>query len=119
MGVSSQSIAEQRRYWQQHIEQWSGRDQSVSAYCAEAGLCPKQFRAWRQRLRRAGWQPSATPAPTLIALEVQPRTEPAEPMALPITIRLASGLGVEVHAGFDVPTLQAVVKALEAVNVRA
>ncbi len=59
------------------------------------------------------------PPPTLIALEVHPRTEPAEPVAAPITIRLASGLGVEVHAGFDVVTLQAVVKALEAVDVRA
>lgn len=118
MGVSSQSIAEQRRYWQQHIEHWSCRDRSVSAYCAEAGLCPKQFRAWRQRLRREGWQPPATPPPTLIALEVRSDAEPAEPAAA-ITIRLASGLGVEVHAGFDVVTLQAVVKALEAVDVRA
>lgn len=119
MGVSSQSIAEQRRYWQQHIEHWSRRDQSVSAYCREAGLCPKQFRAWRQRLRREGWQPSATPPPKLIALEVRPRTELTEPAATPITIRLASGLGVEVHAGFDVPTLQAVVKALGPADVRA
>ena len=119
MGVSSQSIAEQRRYWQQHIEQWSGRDQSVSAYCAEAGLCTKQFTAWRQRLRREGWQPPGDPAPTLVALEVHPSTEPAAPAAAPITIRLASGLGVEVHAGFDVPTLQAVVKALGSADVRA
>ena len=119
MGSSNTSLADQRRYWQQHIEQWRRSGQRASAYCREAGLCTKQFTAWRQRLRREGWQPPSDPAPTLIALEVRSESERAEPAAAPITIRLASGLGVEVQAGFDVVTLQAVVKALGSADVRA
>ena len=57
MGSSNTSIAEQRRFWQRHVAQWSQSGQKVKVYCRAAGICPKQFTAWRQRLRREGWQP--------------------------------------------------------------
>lgn len=117
MGSSSRSIAEQRRFWQDHLTKWSQSDQKVQAYYREAGVCPKQFTAWRQRLRREGWHPPVGQAATLIPLEVRPSIEPSAPA--PITIRLASGVGIEVSAGFDAPTLQAVLQALGEGDVRA
>lgn len=120
MVSTNRAITEQRQFWQHHITQWHQSGQRASAYCQAAGLCVKQFTAWRQRLRRAGWQPSTDKTAVLIPLEVRERVVPsASPAPAPITIRLASGLGVEVGAGFDAPTLQAVVKALEADDVRA
>ncbi len=117
MSSSTQSIEEQRRFWQEHLTKWSQSAQKVPAYCRTAGVCPKQFTAWRQRLRREGWQPPVGQAATLIPLEVRPRPEASN--SSPITIRLASGVGIEVSAGFDAPTLQAVLQALGEGDVRA
>jgi hypothetical protein len=120
MGSSSQSIAEQRRFWQRHVVQWSQSGQKVKAYCRAAGVCAKQFTAWRQRLRREGWQPPPAPGVTLLPVEVHAPAAPLPPApAPPITIRLSSGVGIEVGAGFDAPTLQAVLQALGAGDVRA
>lgn len=121
MSSPSQSIAEQRRFWQRHVAQWSQSGQKVKVYCRAAGVCPKQFTAWRQRLRREGWEPPVGQAPTLIPLEVRSRLGAplAAPVPAPITIRLASGVGIEVSAGFDASTLQAVLQALGAGDVRA
>jgi transposase-like protein len=118
MSRSSQSIAEQRRFWQRYVAQWSQSGQQVKVYCRAAGICPKQFTAWRQRLRREGWQPPVGQAATLIPLEVRSSDEPAAAPA-PITIRLASGVGIEVSTGFEAATLQAVLQALGAGDVRA
>ena len=116
------SPAEERRYWQQHIEQWSRSGRRTKTYCERAGLCIQQFGAWRQRLKREGWRPSESEAATMIALEVRSpvksaATTPAR--TTPITVRLGSGLGVEVNAGLDAATLRAVVKALGSSHVRA
>ena len=119
MSSSSQSIAEQRRFWQRHVAQWSQSGQKVKVYCRAAGICPKQFTAWRQRLRREGWQPPVEQATTLIPLEVRSSLEPPVAAPAPITIRLASGVGIEVSAGFEAATLQAVLQALGAGDVRA
>ena len=121
MGSAKQSIAEQRQFWQHYVTQWHRRGQPrANVYCREAGVCEKQFTAWRQRLRREGWQPPSDKTATLVALEVRARAEPPpSPAPAPITIRLACGLGVEVSTGFDAPTLQAVIRALEVDDVRA
>ena len=118
MGSSNKSIAEQRRFWQRHVAQWSQSGQKAKAYCREAGICPNQFTAWRQRLRREGWQPPVGQVATLIPLEVHSGGELPAAAPAPITIRLASGVGIEVSAGFEAATLQAVLQALGAGDVR-
>lgn len=118
MAKSTISKAEKgRTYWQRHVALWQASGQRIELYCADAGLCVKQFRAWRQRLRAetkkqtTTQRPKTAPAPALIALKVR---EPLEPSTSHsgITIRLATGVGIEVAPRFDAPTLRAVVATL-------
>ena len=112
---------DQRAYRQQHMALWRASGQSAPAYCREAGLCEKQFRAWCQRLRREEANgPSGERSP-LIPVEVRTRPPVAArpPAGSGITLRLACGVAIEVAAGFDAATLSAVVQTLESGNVLA
>ena len=113
---------DQRAYWQRQVALWRSSGQSAPVYCREAGLCEKQFRAWYHRLRREAAKGLSGERPTLIPVEVRASTP--TPAATPtagsgITLRLACGVGIDVAVGFDAPTLQAVVQALESGDVLA
>lgn len=117
-GVSS---VEQRLYWQRHVAMWQSSGERIEVYCQQARLCVKQFRAWRQRFRQEHRQPHSHAGPTLIPIEVNPSTAPssATPATSGITIRLATGVAIEVSPDFDAPTLVAVMQALGSDHVLA
>ena len=115
--------AQERAHWAGHIQLCSHSGQSVAGYCRNSGLCVIQFRAWRRRLRyEARKQATSGAAPALIPLSVT--TARADPCSKPqaasgVTIRLASGVAIEVAPEFETATLRAVVQALGDCDVLA
>lgn len=93
-----------RRRWQRLLGRWQRSALSLSAFCRGQAVSYTQAVRWRRRL--ASEPVPATPL-TLI-----PVLAPAVRRA-GLVVRLPSGLGIEVEAGFDAELLQALVRILE------
>ena len=91
---------------------WRTSRQSQAAYCREHGLTEHRFRYWKQCLAPGlGTQESLNPDGFL---PVQLTAQPTLPVRADsgITVRLPTGLGLELRRGFATATLQVVVQAL-------
>lgn len=112
MDTSHLTAEELRAFWRGHWEHWRTSGQSQAAYCRTHGLSKHRFRYWKRRLTPSlGAQEPPNPEGFLpVQLAVQP-TRPALADS-GITVRLSTGLGLELRNDFDAATLQAVVQAL-------
>jgi len=93
--------------WRARLESFSQAGKTVSAWCAEQEIPVHQFHYWRRRLADLSTPPEG-PAPHdgWLAVAVVPESAPGG-----VTIRVG-GAAIEVHPGFDVALLRAVVQAL-------
>jgi hypothetical protein len=103
------------RVWRNVIRRWQASGQTIRGFCREQGLSEAAFHAWRRTIaRRDNQVPSATPVerrPTFVPLRVTPT--PAAAAAAPLELVLGAGRIVRVSPGFDAPTLQTLLAALE------
>ena len=94
---------QRRRQWETRIARWRAGGASMAAYCRQHELSYAAFVWWRRRL-----EPAITPPSTLTLIPVVAPTSGGGA----ITIRLPSGIGIEVEPGFDAGVLSAVVRVL-------
>ena len=112
MDTSHLTAEELRAFWRRHLEYWRTSGQSQAAYCRAHGLTEHRFRYWKQCLAPGL---GAQEPPNLEGfLPVQLAVQPTRPALADsgITVRLSTGLGLELRSDFDAATLQAVVQAL-------
>jgi hypothetical protein len=95
---------QRHRQWETRIARWRASGVSMAAYCRQHELSYAAFVWWRRRLGQA-----ITPASPLTLIPVVAPTASGGA----ITIRLPSGIGIEVEAGFDAMALSAVVRVLQ------
>lgn len=112
MDTSHLTAEELRAFWRRHLEYWRTSGQSQAAYCHAHGLTEHRFRYWKQCLA-PGLGAQEPPNPEGF-LPVQLAAQPTLPVRADsgITVRLPTGLGLELRSGFDTATLQVVVQAL-------
>jgi transposase-like protein len=126
---------QRRQYWREVVRRWEEGGQTVRAFCRAEGVHESAFYFWRRELARRkeqaageGIPVSASPA-FPATRRSQPAVRPQEPgpsflpvhvvashgseTAHAIEIVLATGRVVRVAAGFDRPTLAAVLSVLE------
>lgn len=94
---------QRRRQWETRIARWRASGVSMAAYCRQRGLSYTAFVWWRRRLEQA-----ITSSPLTLIPVAAPTSS-----GVAIVVRLASGIGIEVEAGFDAALLSAVVHALQ------
>jgi hypothetical protein len=94
---------QRRRQWETRIARWRASGASMAAYCRQHGLSYAAFVWWRRRFER-----TVTPSPLTLIPVVAPISSGGA-----ITIRLPSGIGIEVESGFDAGVLSAVVRTLQ------
>ena len=92
-----------RRQWEARIARWRASGVSMAAYCRQHGLSYAAFVWWRRRLEQA-----ITSSPLTLIPVATPRSSGGA-----IVIRLPSGIGIEVEAGFEAGLLSAAVRALQ------
>lgn len=92
------------RQWETRIARWRASGVSMAAYCRQHELSYAAFVWWRRRLGQ-----TITPASPLTLIPVVATTSRGGA----ITIRLPSGIGIEIEPGFDAVVLSALVRALQ------
>ena len=114
MDTSHLSTNERRAFWRGHIEQWRRSEQSQAAYCRKHNLTPHRFRYWKQYLTPPAPTAEPSPVPTnpLLPIQVMPNPERPSGADNGITIRLPTGIGIELSSRFDPETLRSVVRTL-------
>jgi hypothetical protein len=106
-----QEIEQKHRNWREHINRWQDSGLSHSEYCRQHGLTYHQFLYWRKKFV------PKTEKPTLSLVEVSLRALDPPPegntgvSALRVSFR--PDLGIDVLPGFDPPTLQQILIALQ------
>ena len=112
MDTSHLSADELRAFWRGHVEQWRTSGQSQAAYCREHGLTDHRLRYWKRCfLPEAVAEEFSGPEGFLPVQLVSNSTAPAT-VDSGITVRLPTGLGLELRSGFDRQALRAAVQAL-------
>lgn len=113
MQAKTMRAEERRAFWQTQLANWSQSGLSQAAYCRAQGLNGNRFRWWKRQLTRASGASQQAAAGSFLAVKVHPQALiERSGNASGVTLRLASGVRVEVACGFDAPTLQAVVETL-------
>jgi hypothetical protein len=90
---------------QQHIASWQASGLSQVAYCRQHKLNSKTFSNW-QRVHRS--QQVASSTPTLIPIEIKPKTLPSGPLCL----RSPQGYTLELPADVSPQWLGGLLKCL-------
>jgi hypothetical protein len=49
-------LAEKRRYWKQHIDEWRAGGQTQVSYCRNHHLCRHRFQYWKKPFHASEWQ---------------------------------------------------------------
>lgn len=96
-------------FWRGHVEAWSASGGGIAAYCRAQGLSEANFYYWRKRLGQAGGaaSPHREQAPSFVEVRMASQSGAA------IELALAGGRRIQVHPGFDAPTLVRLVSTLE------
>ena len=110
MDTSHLSADELRAFWRGHLAQWRTSGQSQAAYCREHGLTDHRFRYWKRCLKPEGVADEPSGAEEFLPVQLVSRS--ATTIDSGITVRLPTGLGLELRSGFDTQTLRSVVQAL-------
>lgn len=125
MEPSQLSLDERRAYWHGHWSRWCRSGQSQAGYCRRQGLNKHRFRYWKQRFEASedaaavsgadGFMPVQLVASSVAASSVAAgivNSQLTNGVDSGITVRLPTGLGLELRCGFDREALRAVVQAL-------
>jgi transposase len=98
------------RFWRTRLRQWSRSGLSVRAFCEAEGLSEPSFYSWRRSLAVRDTQ-----AVGFVPVRVAPEPEPvaADASASGLELLLGGGRRLRVGPGFDAPTLQRLLRALE------
>lgn len=102
--IKEAELAEKRRYWKQHLKDWSESGLSQVDYCREQELSRHQFQYWKKK-----YQPVQSSA-ALIELQLRPDHEAASGH---LPLRLIVGrYQVAVERDFDPATLRQLISFL-------
>lgn len=99
-------LAEKRRFWKQHIDDWRAGGQTQVSYCRNHNLCRHRFQYWKKRFHT----PEQTP--TFIELPFRnhlPAGHPAGSLCLMVGRRFR----IAVDRGFDPTALKQLIGVLE------
>ena len=103
--MSRNELAQQ---WRQRLAAFEKAETTVVAWCWQQQIPEHQFYYWRRRLGAAE-KPTSSMPPAFLALDLVEKTSPSAPTG--VSLHLA-GARIDLSAGFDAPTLRAVVIAL-------
>jgi len=115
--VKRKSIAgsDKRSRWQCHIEAWRQSGLSQRDYCQRNHLGCSQFSYWKKILKDEGVEDSLVFVPVPLANHDHAVIAPEDSVSNrspELTVRLLSGIGVEIHGKFDSAVLTQIVVAL-------
>ena len=110
MDTSHLSADELRAFWRGHLAHWRASGQSQAAYCREHGLTDHRFRYWKRCFQPEGVADESSDPGRFLPVQLVSRS--ATSVDSGITVRLPTGLGLELRNGFDAEVLRSVVQAL-------
>ena len=112
MDTSHLSADELRAFWRGHLAHWRTSGQSQAAYCREHGLTDHRFRYWKRCFQPEGVAHEPSGAEEFLPVQLVSRSATPAIIDSGITVRLPTGLGLELRNGFDAEALRAAVQAL-------
>jgi len=95
---------EKRKYWEQHIEQWSRIELTQVEYCRRHKLSVKSFTYWKGRF---GQKSSVS----FVPVQVKPETVTAAGISSALIVS-KDGYRIEINEGFNPAALAEVLKAI-------
>jgi transposase-like protein len=113
--MAKQTRLDRRRHWQEAIERQEGSGQSIVGFCAQEGLSPASFHAWKRRFRRhqrAARQEAAKEAIIPVQIVGDPERGTGN-----MEVQWPSGVALRAQ-GCDMQTIIAAVTALSASSAR-
>jgi hypothetical protein len=99
-------LAEKRRYWKQHIDEWRAGGQTQVSYCQNHNLCRHRFQYWKKRFHTPEQKPTFIELPFRNPL---PGGHPAGSLCLMVGGRFR----IAVERGFDPAALTQLIGVLE------
>jgi len=112
MDTSHLSADELRAFWRGHVEQWRTSGQSQAAYCREHGLSDHRLRYWKRCILPEAVAEEFSGSEGFLPVQLVSNSTAPATVDSGITVRLPTGLGVELRCGFDTQALRSVVQAL-------
>ena len=112
--------AEKERFWRDIVRRQAGSGLSVRRFCADEGISPPSFYAWRKRLRERGDEDGRSPRRSRCGREVSDNTELFVPLKLldaPATLEIVHPLGYRIQMSGEVNPV-ALRQVLEALDER-
>lgn len=112
MDTSHLTAEELQAFWRGHWEHWRTSGQSQAAYCRAHGLSKHRFRYWKRRFTPSLGAQEPPNLEGFLPVHLTPNVAATAVADSGITVRLPTGLGLELRSGFDTEALRAVVQAL-------
>src|SRR5271167_711346 len=106
--------AAKEHFWRRAVARQRASGLGVRAFCERERLSEASYYQWRQELARRDGQGRPTARPGMAFVPVRVVDDQEQPPGGPVEVVLANGRIARVRAGFDRPTLVAVLAVLEA-----
>ena len=99
-------LAEKRRYWKHHIDEWRAGGQTQVSYCRNHNLCRHRFQYWKKRFH------TPEQKPTFIELPFRNNISSGLPTGS-LCLMVGGRFRIAVERGFDPAALTQLIGVLE------